>query len=251
MWSIKWLDIVNKKKSMLDFLGYFKNEPTPKCPHCKETLKKKPSRKTKCPHCGEFMYVRTKPKSNTQVVVSKEDSEKIDEEWSIINGTYTEFITEKKEFAKEKENLKERFSGKEPSDDDVRWSILNKRILEIFKDTSIYSKVSSRDIEDVEKWEIVRKIAEYRSIKIKMAEILRRKGKLKQSLSIYLEICYLDLTGVDPSLPSGIADRMCKLIKKLDISKKEVKNLFIEIFSDLQPDSGVEKIWNKIEDELF
>jgi len=55
-------------------------------------------------------------KDNARVVVTKAGADKIDEEWSIVAGTHDIFVAEKEEFAKEKEILRKRFGGKEPSD---------------------------------------------------------------------------------------------------------------------------------------
>ncbi len=107
-----------------------KDERKAECPNCHKALSRIPGAKTKCQHCGKFMFVRTRPKDNTRVVVTKAEADKIDEEWSIVAGTHDIFVAEKEEFAKEKEILRKRFGGKEPSDNDVRWGLLNKQLIE-------------------------------------------------------------------------------------------------------------------------
>jgi hypothetical protein len=64
--------------------------------------------KTKCSHCGKFMFIRTWPKNNARVVVTKAEADKIEEEWSIFSGTHDIFVAEKQEFAKEKEILRKK-----------------------------------------------------------------------------------------------------------------------------------------------
>lgn len=86
-----------------------------------KALSKIPGAKTKCPHCGEYMFVRTRPKDNARVVVTKAEADKIDEECLIVAGTHDIFVAEKEEFAKEKKILRKRFGGKKPLDNDVRW----------------------------------------------------------------------------------------------------------------------------------
>ena len=100
------------------------------CPYCKKALDKIPNRKIKCPHCGEFMYVRTRPKDNARVVVVKAEADKIEEEWARIHDHDRFFArgpSRKEKFEKERERLRKVF-GKEPSERDVIWGILNKEI---------------------------------------------------------------------------------------------------------------------------
>jgi hypothetical protein len=65
------------------------------CPYCFVPLLKLPSRKTKCTSCLMYMYVRTRPSDQKKVIVTKEGAEKIDQEWSIINGNYDKNNPEK------------------------------------------------------------------------------------------------------------------------------------------------------------
>ena len=53
-----------------------KDERKAECPNCHKALSKIPSAKTKCPHCGENMFVRTRPKDNARVVVTKAEADK-------------------------------------------------------------------------------------------------------------------------------------------------------------------------------
>ncbi len=206
-----------------------KDERKAECPNCHKALSKLPGAKTKCPHCGEFMFVRTRPKDNARVVVTKAEADKIDEEWSIVAGTHDIFIAEKEEFAKEKEILRRRFGGKEPSDNDVRWGLLNKQLIEHAKNGD---------------WGL------YRNSRFQMAEILRGEMKLKEALRTYLEVCYLDLNGpsntggmrdpellkefppFDPNrdsfLAPGVIDLIKRIVLKLKLSKDEVRQIYLE-----------------------
>ena len=44
------------------------------------------------------MFVRTRPKDNARVVVTKVEADKIDEEWTIVAGTHDIFVAEKEIF---------------------------------------------------------------------------------------------------------------------------------------------------------
>jgi len=122
------LDIFRSKLNTDNQQREVKDERKAECSYCHKALSKIPGSKTKCPHCGEFMFVRTRPKDNVRVAVTKEEADKIDEEWTIVTGTHDIFIAEKEAFTNEKEILKKRFGGKEPSDNDVKWGLLNKQL---------------------------------------------------------------------------------------------------------------------------
>lgn len=232
-----------------------KDERKAECPNCHKVLSKIPGAKTKCPHCGEFIFVRTRPKDNVRVVVTKAEADKIDEEWTIISGTHDIFVAEKEEFAKEKEILRKRFGGKEPSDNDVKWGLLNKQLIEHAKNGD---------------WGL------YRNSRFQMAEILRGEMKLKDALGTYLEVCYLDLNGVnntggmrDPELlkefppfnpkdlaflAPGVIDLIKRIVLKLSLSKDEIKQIFVEhnsrIEKSLRLPLSAENSWQSLEKEI-
>ena len=155
----------------------------------------------------------------------------------------------------EKEILRKRFGGKEPSDNDVRWGLLNKQIIENAKNGD---------------WGL------YRNTRFQMAEILRGEMKLKDALRTYLEVCYLDLNGVrnvggmnDPELlkefppfdpkesaflAPGVIDLIKRIVLKLNSSKDEVKQIFIEHNSrsekSLRLPISTEQAWSSLEKEL-
>ncbi len=213
-----------------------KDERRAECPSCHKALLKIPGSKTKCPHCGEYIYVRTRPKDNIKVTVNKKVADEIDEEWRIISGTQEIYLDDQKRFNDRKEVLKKKFGGKEPSDNDVYWGLLNEDI--------INNAVKGQ-------WGL------YRNTRMRMADILSKEGKFKQALQTYLEVCYLDLNGASNMmldqngniysdselnkpfnvelkfLAPGIIDVVKKIIKKLNLDKQEVKEIYLRI-SDIE-----------------
>lgn len=198
------------------------------CPYCHQALPKIPAKKTKCPHCGQVMYVRTRPKDRARVVVTQDEAEKIEEEWAIVSGTHDAYVTNKQRIEDERIFLRERFSGRDPSDRDIQWSLLN-------KDSLKYAQRAD--------WGL------YRNARFDMGEILRRELKLRPALEMYLEVCYLDLNG--PRNTGGLTD-LCllrqfppfdprdaylapavigvidALASKLQLDRDSLKRLFIE-----------------------
>jgi len=154
------------------------------CPHCDHTLEKKPGRKKKCPHCCHFIYVRTRPSDRQRVLVTEAQAEQIEEQWSIANGTHDAFMAKTNRFADEKAKLKKRFGGGEPSDNDVRWGLLNQERTE---------HAGQRD------WGL------YSNATFEMAELLKKEGKTTRALQFYLEVCYHDLNG--PNNTGGVTDK--------------------------------------------
>ena len=188
--------------------------------------------------------------------MSKEGAEKIDEDWSIIKGTQDIYRAEKENFEKERELLRKRF-GKEPSENDVTWGILNKNLLEHSKNKD---------------WGL------YRNTRFNMAEILRKEMKLERALQIYLEVCYIDLNGpenlgglndpillkeypaFDPQsenspLAPGVLKRIDQIIRKLDFNKNKIKSIFVEhnsrIEKSLKLPLSAEKGWKLLEKEFY
>lgn len=197
------------------------------CPYCKGALKKIPGAKTKCPHCGQFVYVRTSPSDNARKVVTKAEADRIEEEWSIANGTHEQYLAEKQRTSDERQRLADKF-GEEPSEHDVQWGLLNKDLL---------SHAKRGD------WGL------YRNDRFVMSEMLRKEQKLTEVLWTYLEVCYLDLNGAhnvggladsellaefppfNPKLAflaPGIIEKMQRIIKKLSLSREAVQAIFCE-----------------------
>lgn len=224
------------------------------CPHCNKLLDKKPGRKKKCPYCGEFIFVRTRPSDEQRVLVTEAQAEEIKEQWSIVNGTHGEYLAQKKHFSDEKAKLAKRF-GREPSENDIKWSLLNKDLIDHANNAN---------------WGL------YRNAKFEMAEILRKESRTSPALELYLEVLYLDVNGPnntggirdpdllkefppfnkkDAFLAPGVVSRAVAIIQKLELDDKGAKSIFYKIaernFTSLRlpvtPDAG----WRKIKKELF
>jgi hypothetical protein len=104
-------------------------ETDPICPCCEIALERMPGRKKKCPGCGEFIYVRTRPSDRQRILITEEQIPLIEELWAIENGTHSQLLAKRQAYEDEKEMLGKRF-GKEPSDIDIQWSLLNKSLVE-------------------------------------------------------------------------------------------------------------------------
>ncbi len=144
------------------------------CPSCGFGLNKVPGAKTKCPHCAAFMYVRTDPETNSRVVVTAERAEEIEDEWSKINGTWEFRQEEKRRYQATKEQLTKNFNGAVPSDNDIKWSLLNE------------DSIKHASVQD---WGL------YRNTIFQMGEILRKEEKHAMALEKYLLVCYIDTCG--------------------------------------------------------
>jgi DNA-directed RNA polymerase subunit M/transcription elongation factor TFIIS len=226
------------------------------CPHCGNGLTKVPGSRTKCPHCSQFMYVRTRSKDGARVVVTKAEAEKIEEEWSIVAGTHDQFVADKAEFEQQKEVLRGRFGGREPSDEDVRWGLLNKQGIEHAKNGD---------------WGL------YRNTRFEMGEAMRRRMEFKAALKHYLEVCYLDLNGPNnrggitdsellekfpPFTPNkgaflapGVIDLIRRIGRKLNLDKTEIKRLFLDVNSQVGTSLSLpltaETCWQATEQDVY
>jgi len=160
------------------------HEPTDlrraECPCCQKTLKKIPAAKTKCPHCKQSMYVPTRPEDHARVLVGKEEADRIDAYWRVARSAPEpdfRFLVNKEQVDAERARLGQQFLSKgcsEPSDDDVKWGLLNRMSLQHAKDGD---------------WGL------YRNTRLTMADFLTRRMKLTDALRVYLEVCTLDLNG--------------------------------------------------------
>ncbi|MBD3300064.1 MAG: hypothetical protein GF347_01805, partial [Candidatus Moranbacteria bacterium] len=187
------------------------------CPYCNQRLKKIPGAKTKCPSCNNFIFVRTTP-NNEKVSVTKDDADKIDDEWAKINGTF-EFRQEKKRQYKDKYNqLKARFK-KNPDKNDVKWGLLNDELVKNLQNGDINL---------------------YRSTRFNMAELLHKEKNYKKALLFYFEVCYLDINDpIEIFFAPGIIKRAKRNIKLLYLNKEECKKMFIERNKMIQKYPGI------------
>lgn len=165
------------------------------CPYCQKDLKKVPAAKTKCPHCKQSMYVRTHPEDHARVVVRKEEADRIDAYWLVARSAPEpdfRFLVNKERVDAERACLRQRFLSKgcsEPSDDDVKWALLNRMSVE-------HAKAGD--------WGL------YGNTRLTMANFLTRRMKLKNALRVYLEVCTLDLNGAT----NGNAQKTPELLKE-------------------------------------
>lgn len=104
------------------------------CPHCKEILKEKPTRKKKCPFCKKDIYIRTSPSTKEKVLVTESEAKKIDVKYEKtgaknrwISNLQSYGITEK-DYDKHESELSKRF-GSKASYRDVIWKIFNELLL--------------------------------------------------------------------------------------------------------------------------
>ena len=117
-----------------------------------------------------------------KVLVTDNQAELIEEQWSIVNGTHDEYLARKQKIEGERSRLAKQFS-RAPSENDVKWGLLNKEVTE--------HAVNGM-------WGL------YRNTRFQMAELLRKEGKLKQALFTYCWVCYLDLNGRETPRNSAI-----------------------------------------------
>lgn len=226
------------------------------CPNCSQCLEKRPGKKTKCPQCGQFIYVRTRPGDKQRVLVTGAQAKEIEEQWSIVNGIHERFLNAILEFDNERASLRP-LLGREPSENDVKWSLLNKML-------PIHASQ--------QKWGL------FRNAKFELGEILRKEGKLEDSLGLYLEVCYLDINGPnnvggisdqallrkfppwDPKDPSamlapGILDRIYRIIRKTEMKRSKVEELYFrraeDIYRSLNLPLSPSSAWRGISRELF
>ena len=147
----------------------------PICPGCKKQLKKTPQKKTKCPHCGVNIYLRRTPEDEEKKLVTEEEKDRIDQEWS---SYYSQKEMEQKMEslyhyglnAEEVDNIKKDLYAKfgyEPVYRDILWAILNKLIL-------LYKEYGDL------KW-----------VYDQMALLVNQEGRNCYELQVYSNKCYL------------------------------------------------------------
>jgi uncharacterized Zn finger protein (UPF0148 family) len=142
------------------------------CPSCGATLKKVPGGKTKCPACCEYIYVRTDLR-NRRVVVTHEQAEEIDDEWSRVNGTWDQRSANKDRVEEARAALKEKF-GQDFSNSDVLWRFGSNDMIEHAKQRQ---------------WGL------YRNDLYEIADVARRDDDYEKALLLFLDINYIDTNG--------------------------------------------------------
>lgn len=221
----------NKKDKGINVNTLNKDKRKAICPYCGKGLKKIPGAKTKCPHCSKHMYVRTDTK-NVRRVVTKEGADRIEEDWMKVNGTYEYHMKEKERYERHRQTLKNKLGGKEPNHGDIMWGVFNEKLLECMKKNDLGG---------------------CRTIKYDMAEQVMSEGKLKHALSLYFNVIFLDINGVqytggdpetleviplfDPKfgeLQPYIMEKINKIIFLKKYSQKEVEEVYFHIISRVE-----------------
>ena len=151
-----------------------KDERLAICPNCQSGLAKVPGAKTKCPHCGKTMFVRTHPRTRVRQVVTEAQAEEIDDEIARMNGTWEFRQADKERTAKTKEMLQKKFNGKEPSKEDIQWSLYMQDITKALKKRDWY---------------------DYMIIKSNMGSTAEDRKRPLVALDAYLEVAFLLING--------------------------------------------------------
>jgi hypothetical protein len=99
----------NPKSSSKDSLSKNIGVTEALCPYCNSDLEKKPTRKTKCPHCNNYIYKRTRPYDNADILIREEQIDLIEEEWSIVNDSHDIYLKEKERERRIRDEMRKRF----------------------------------------------------------------------------------------------------------------------------------------------
>lgn len=225
----------------------------PICPYCNETLDKMPGRKKKCPFCGDFIYVRTRPNDKKKILIRKDQISVIEEQWAIANGTHEQFLAEQEAYEKERDVLRNKF-GREPSENDIRWLMLNKSLLKHAQDFQ---------------WGL------YINARLSMGDILEKESKELEALDTYLEVCYLDVNGPsncgtrDPEIlreyppfdpkramvAPGVIGYIDKIISSHRLTQEQVEKRFIGLAEHtseyLKLPVSPESAWETLRKEIY
>ena len=155
-------------------------------------------------------------------------------------------IFDRQEFEEAKAELKQRFLSKaypEPSDDDVKWGMLDRRARK---------HATEGDLGLCSNMYLV------------MAKFLSRRGKLKEALRLYLIVCAYDLNGAqnrggiapeilrrfplfDPTmamLAHGVVKNLLRLAEELKFSPDDVRKVYLESTSAMDFPLAPEKTWS-------
>ena len=225
----------------------------PVCPFCEHALKEMPEQSQKCPHCGDYVYVRSRPIDDRKILVTESQIQIVDEQWAIADGTYEEMLAHRRDPADDRVNLN-RKSDLEKSLDDVRWTLLQKELLD--------NKL---------KW----RYGSYRNTLVEMGKLLVREARFPEALSKYLDVCYLDLNGTtnvaivedqDPSqrqspfvlelarTDPSIVSEVRKLAAKLNLSRDDIQKRFLNSTKShaitFQPPVIPQDAWLQLSKEL-
>jgi hypothetical protein len=225
----------------------------PVCPYCSDALDKMPKRKKKCPNCGQFIYVRTCPDERVKILIREDQIELIEEQWAIENGSHEQFLAEKRNRETTKAKLISQ-GNNAPTDLDVKWEQL---------------QVSLPKLASEFQWGL------YRNARLGMGDVLKKQGKLSESLDTYLEVCFIDLNGpnncgtkdpellkmfppFDPKsafLAPGVLRYIEKLCNDLQVKPEDLESRFISLAStvgrELKLPIAPDEAWKAVSGELL
>ncbi|WP_139121836.1 hypothetical protein [Piscirickettsia litoralis] len=158
--------------------------------------------------------------------MKEEDLEQLCIEWIVFEGEYEGYLKRKKEFEDERHRISASRGGGKVSDADVHWGLWNKGLLE---SAALWN------------W------GEYAQIKQRMANQLKKEGKLNYALNMYLEAFYWEINGPvnkqgyldlesDPAFKPkelgipipALTRNIHRLAGKLNIEDQELQKLFIK-----------------------
>jgi DNA-directed RNA polymerase subunit RPC12/RpoP len=233
------------------------------CPYCSAPLKKEPKRKTKCPSCQKPIFIKSRPSDRTKRLVTQEQAEDIEDEWSIHYELEQLPEVDKKRFEQIRARQTKECGGERPKElhralHTIRWDSYRREEAESLK---IGNYVLFRN-------------ARLNEASLLDEEIRKGEGNVKESLAIYLELCYIDINGpqystereraqyneaaFDPSqdfLAPGIVTSANIYIEQLGSTLAETKTLFREHVSTylrgLRMPVSIEKAWNQLEPDLI
>ncbi len=220
----------------------------PECPSCHKVLQRVPERKTTCADCGEFIFVRTRPRDNARVVVTAQEAERIEQDWSLLAGAPEpafRHLVNKAEVEAEREKLKHECLIKglpEPSDDDVKWELLVIR-------ANHYATEGNLGLS--------------RNMYLSMADFLTRRWKLAEALQQYLFVCVLDINGAqnrggvsremlsefplfDPRLASlapVVMNQVRMIARTLEMSTEDIQARFLGVASASRFPVSPQRAW--------
>jgi hypothetical protein len=155
-------------------------------------------------------------------------------------------LFDRKDFEAEKQRLKQQFLGKgypEPSDDDVKWGMLNRRALQHATEGNL---------------------GLCRNMHLVMAGFLSRREKLKEALRLYFIVCAYDLNGAenrggaaagilrhfplfDPAMATlapVVVENIQDIMEQLRFSTEDVRGLYLKSSSPTNFPLAPEKTWS-------
>jgi ribosomal protein L40E len=172
--------------------------PAPLCPYCGSALKKVPKRKTLCPSCREPIYIRSRPSDRKKTLVTQEQADEIEEEWTIHYEANDLDESDRERFEQIRQAIKEKYGREVPKKlhsalHDIRWSSYNREGLDSIRKSNF---------------------GLFRNTRLRMAQQMKEEKKYKRALEFYLEVCYIDLNG--PRNNQGLGPEMLKEFPNFD-----------------------------------